>query len=408
MAVEFKLPELGENIESGDIVKWLVKPGDIVKQDQALLELETGKAVVEVPSSVSGKVLELLAQEGDKVNVGDPILTVEGEAAAETMPAKAKEKSTKKTTQPTSRPSENDGPGYAGAVPAAPVVKRIAREMGLDLSMIRGTGLGGRITIEDVQAFAVKRGGYAPGSASLPLPDFSRWGSVDAKPMSGVRRVTGQHLSHAWNTVPQVTQYDKADITHLEELRKRYAPRIEEAGGKLTMTAIAVKVIAAAVERFPQFNASVDTTNNAIIYKHYLNVGVAVDTEFGLLVPVIHDADKKNVRDVAVELTDLSARARSRKLDPSEMEGGCISISNLGSIGGTAFSPIVNWPEVAILGMSRSSTEPVWMSGRFEPRLMLPLSLTYDHRVIDGADAARFLRFVCESLEEPFVMALEG
>ena len=434
MAVEFKLPELGENIESGDIVKWLVKPGDVVKQDQPLLELETGKAVVEVPSSVSGKVLELLAQEGDKVNVGDPILTVEGKAASETAPAattapteetttRGKEKGAKKTAQPqpqpktpgaavervvpASRPAESGGNGST-AVPAAPVVKRIARELGLDLNVIRGTGPEGRITIEDLQAFAAKRGSYAPGSASLPLPDFSRWGGVDVKPMSGVRRLTAQHLSHAWNTVPQVTQFDKADITRLEELRHRYAPRVEEAGGKLTMTAIAVKVLTAAVERFPQFNASVDTTNNAIIYKHYLHVGVAVDTEFGLLVPVIRDADKKNVKEVAVELTDLSARARSRKLDPAEMEGGCISISNLGGIGGTAFSPIVNWPEVAILGMSRSSTEPVWMSGRFEPRLMLPLSLSYDHRVIDGADAARFLRFVCESLEEPFLLALEG
>lgn len=429
MAVEFKLPELGENIDSGDIVKWLVKPGDVVKLDQPLLELETGKAVVEVPSNVSGKVLKLLAQEGDKVNVGDAILTVDGNAASAAKspaPPKSKDQPAKATPTPEAprpapiaaeqkvaaapsspRPVESGGNGH-GTVPAAPVVKRIAREMGLDLATIRGSGPGGRITIEDVQAQAAKRGSYAPGSASLPLPDFSRWGNVDVKPMSNVRRVTAQHLSHAWNTIPQVTQFDKADITRLEGLRHQFASRVEEAGGKLTMTAIAVKVIAAAIERFPQFNASVDTTNNSIVYKHYLHVGVAVDTDAGLLVPVIRDADTKNVKDIAVELTDLSGRARSRKLDPSEMEGGCISISNLGGIGGTAFSPIVNWPEVAILGMSRSTTEPVWMFGRFEPRLILPLSLSYDHRVIDGADAARFLRFVCESLEEPFLLALEG
>ncbi len=439
MAVEFKLPELGENIDSGDIVKWLVKPGDVVKQDQPLLELETGKAVVEVPSNVSGKIVELLAQEGDKVNVGDPILTVDAADATATVaeakaPPKGKEKEKPAKTaapqetvttqmdrgKPAPQPAQPQVParepqpqtapsaGENGhAIPAAPVVKRIAREMGIDLSHLHGTGPGGRITIEDVQSYAAQRGG-APGRADVPLPDFSRWGDVEAKPMSSVRRLTAQHLAHAWNTIPQVTQYDKADITRLEELRKRFSARVEEAGGKLTMTAILVKVMAAALERFPQFNASVDTASNSIIYKHYMHVGVAVDTEAGLLVPVIRDVDKKNVREIAVELADVSARARERKLDLAEMEGGSISISNLGGIGGTAFSPIVNWPEVAILGVSKAAMEPVFTFGRFEPRLTLPLSLSYDHRVIDGADAARFLRFVCESLEEPFLLALEG
>ena len=446
MAVEFRLPELGENIDSGDIVKWLVKPGDVVKKDQPLLELETGKAVVEVPSSVSGKVIELLAQEGDKVNVGDAVLTVEGEASgeekaaapletAEKAPAKGKEKPKKSAereaesvpapakmdrVQPAPQPTEEKVAARAtqsqpqveergnGAVPAAPIVKRIAREMGIDLSHIRGSGPDGRITIEDVQSFAARRGGAAPAGAGLPLPDFSKWGGVEAKAMTNVRRITAQHLTHAWTTIPQVTQFDKADITRLEDLRKRYAPRVEEAGGKLTMTAILVKVLAAALEKFPQFSASVDSQKNEIIYKHYSHVGVAVDTEFGLIVPVIRDANKKNVREIAVELADLSDRARKRKLEIEEMEGGSISISNLGGIGGTAFSPIVNWPEVAILGVSRSAMEQVWMFNRFEARLMLPLSLSYDHRVIDGADAARFLRFVCESLEEPFLLALEG
>ena len=434
MAVEFKLPELGENIDSGDIVKWLVKPGDVVKQDQPLLELETGKAVVEVPSNVSGMVVELLAQEGDKVNVGDPILTVDATGsvvseAAEKVAPKGKEKGAKsaerdlakgeKITQqgPSAMPLQRERPapqpvpaaeGNGFAIHAAPVVKRIAREMGIDLTQMRGSGPGGRITIEDVQSFAVQRGGGAPGFAAVPLPDFSRWGIVESKPMSNVRRLTAQHLAHAWNTIPQVTQYDKADITQLEELRKRFSTRVEEAGGKLTMTAILVKVMAAVLERFPQFNASVDTNSNSIIYKHYMHVGVAVDTDAGLLVPVIRDVDKKNVREIAIELADVSARARERKLDLAEMEGGSISISNLGGIGGTAFSPIVNWPEVAILGVSKAAMDPVFNEGRFEPRLTLPLSLSYDHRVIDGADAARFLRFVCESLEEPFLLALEG
>lgn len=440
MPVEFKVPELGENIESGDIVKWLVKPGDVVKKDQPLLELETGKAVVEVPSSVSGKVVALLAQEGDKVNVGDAVLTIDAEAEAaeepaekkmteekaqEKAPPKPKEKAAKKTTQPepqpqqetalvaarapdSVRPPQESGNGLEGTIPAAPVVKRIARELAIDLSSVRGTGPEGRITIEDVQALASRRGGYGTAPAGAPLPDFSRWGEVEAKPMTAIRRLTAQHLSQAWSTAPQVTQYDKADIEHLEDLRKRYAPRVEEKGGKLTMTAIMVKVIASSLEQFPHFNVSVDLPGNTIIYKKYIHVGVAVDTEHGLLVPVIRDANRKNIEEISVELAGLSERARSRKLDPSELEGGSISISNLGGIGGTAFSPIVNWPEVAILGISRSAMEPVWTDGKFVPRLMLPLSLTYDHRAVDGADAARFLRFVCESLEEPFLLALEG
>jgi pyruvate dehydrogenase E2 component (dihydrolipoamide acetyltransferase) len=226
--------------------------------------------------------------------------------------------------------------------------------------------------------------------------------------MSSIRRVTAQHLSQAWQTVPQVTQFDKAEIEQVENLRTRYAPRVEEAGGKLTMTAFLVKVLAAALEQFPRFNVSVDLPANTIICKKYIHVGVAVDTEFGLLVPIIRDANRKNIQEIAVELTQLSERARKRQMNIEEMEGGSISISNLGGIGGTGFSPIVNWPEVAILGVCRAATEPVWMSNQFVPKLMLPLSLSYDHRAVDGADAARFLRFVCEALEEPFLMALEG
>ncbi len=226
--------------------------------------------------------------------------------------------------------------------------------------------------------------------------------------MSGIRLKTAEHLSQAWATVPQVTQFDKADITELEEHRKRFGEKVDAAGGKLTVTAILLKVISSALRAFPQFNASVDLARNEIIYKKYMNVGVAVDTDRGLLVPVIRDVDTKNIMQLSVELSQLAEKARNRKLTLEEMQGGCFTITNLGGIGGIAFSPIVNFPEVAILGISRSNLEPVYTNGNFEPRMMLPLSLSYDHRLIDGADAARFLRWVCQALQDPFLMALEG
>ena len=224
--------------------------------------------------------------------------------------------------------------------------------------------------------------------------------------MSNIRRKTAEHLSHAWNTIPHVTQHDRADITNLEALRKQYGPQAEKAGGKLTMTAIALKVIAAALKKFPQFNASADPSRNEIVYKKAIHIGVAADTERGLLVPVVRDVDRKGIFDLAAELAKASEKARAGKLSLDEMQGGGFTITNLGGIGGTSFTPIVNWPEVAILGISRGSQEPVWNGHAFEPRLMLPLSLSYDHRVIDGADAARFLRWVCEAFEQPFVLAL--
>jgi pyruvate dehydrogenase E2 component (dihydrolipoamide acetyltransferase) len=240
------------------------------------------------------------------------------------------------------------------------------------------------------------------------LPDFSKWGKIERVSMRAVRRKTAQHLRESWNTVPHVTQNDKADITELEQLRARFAPKAEEAGGKMTVTAIALKVCASALKVFPQFNASIDMGKQEIIYKQYINIGVAVDTDRGLLVPVIRDVDKKNIVELAAELTQLSNKARDKKLAPEDMEGGTFTITNLGGIGGTGFSPIVNHPEVAILGLSRSSMEPVWLNNKFEPRLVLPLSLSYDHRLIDGADAARFLRWVAEAFEQPFLLSVQG
>jgi pyruvate dehydrogenase E2 component (dihydrolipoamide acetyltransferase) len=241
-----------------------------------------------------------------------------------------------------------------------------------------------------------------------PLPDFSKWGEIEIEEMSKIRRKTAENMARAWVEIPTVTHHDEADITTLEGLRRRHAPRVKEAGGTLTWTAILLKVLAGALKRFPKLNASVDMVQHRIIYKKYVHVGVAVDTERGLLVPVIRDADRKNITDISVELDDLATRARSRKLRPDEMQGGGFSISNLGGIGGTAFTPIVSWPEVAILGASRAATQPRWTGDRFEPRLILPLSLSYDHRLVDGADAARFLRWIVEALEQPLLLALEG
>ncbi|HMH01297.1 MAG TPA: dihydrolipoyllysine-residue acetyltransferase [Terriglobales bacterium] len=459
---EFRLPELGENIEQGDLVRLMISPGAKISEGQAVMELETEKAVVEVPSSVSGVVKEVLVKQGEKVKVGQVIFTIEGDTQAQTQaakPAPADESQAKPETakpapedessgqhgarvtfqaaikaegkteeqalprdQPPSAPSGFAMPTQLGKVagtehrepvPAAPHVRRLARELGVDIHEVKGTGPGGRISEDDVKAHSkalLTAAVSAPGSpfAASPLPDFAKWGKIERVSMRGVRRKTAQHLLEAWTTIPHVTQQDKADITEIEHLRARFAAKAEEAGGKMTVTAIALKVCASALKVFPQFNASIDMAKEEIIYKQYINIGVAVDTDRGLLVPVIRDVDKKNIVELAVELTHLSKKARDKKLSPAEMEGGTFTITNLGGIGGTGFSPIVNSPEVAILGLSRSSTEPVWMNGKFEPRLVLPLSLSYDHRLIDGADAARFLRWIAEALEQPFLLSVQG
>jgi pyruvate dehydrogenase E2 component (dihydrolipoamide acetyltransferase) len=332
-------------------------------------------------------------------------------------------------------PAEPAAASEMPPAPAAPSVRRMARELGVDVNEVAGSGPSGRISIEDVKGHAKRlvsgasRGVTAGGSVSLP--DFTRWGDVERQPMRAVRRKTAEHLSAAWSTIPHVTQFDLADITSLEELRKKYAKQAEAAGGSLTVTAIAVKVVAAALRVFPQFNASVDMTAGEIVLKKFVNIGIAVDTDRGLLVPVIRDADQKNIIQLSVELAQLSEKARTRKISLDEMQGGCFSISNLGGIGGTYFTPIVNAPEVAILGISRARMEPVWRprlargaggergaaappsanyedDGAFVPRLMLPLSLSYDHRVVDGADGIRFLRWVAEALEQPFLLSLQG
>lgn len=472
MATEIKLPILGENVDSGVVVNLLVSEGDEVNEGQPVIELETEKATVEVPVSASGRVKEIRVKEGDTINVGQVILTLEegaGAAKAEekkpkpsTKPeqglketAEAQEKEVKAVAAPARVPraetratpraeeakkeapprreekAEKEEPPRAEPVrprpevrpkpeeareliAASPSVRRLARELGIDINEVAGSEPWGRVSEEDVRNYArsiilnVTRLRPAAQTVASALPDFSQWGDIERKPMSGIRRKTSLAMSEAWQMIPHVTHFDQADITELEELRERFGKKAEAAGGKLTITAIAIKVVASALKVFPQFNASVDAPAQEIIYKKYCNIGVAVDTDRGLLVPVIRDADKKNILELAVELTELSEKARNKKITIEEMQGGSFTITNLGGIGGLNFSPIINSPEVAILGVARAARQPVFVDGQIAPRLMLPLALSYDHRLIDGADAARFLRWVAEALQQPLLLALEG
>jgi len=453
-AAEFRLQELGENISEGDLVRLMIAPGAKVSEGQPVMELETDKAVVEVPSSVSGVVNEVKVKEGDKVKVGQLIFTLQGASPSKVDSTRSQNRPVEHVSgqhgarlafqaairaegkteeqalppdQPQARPAAFSMPLQLGKVagtehrepvPAAPHTRRLAREVGVDIYEVKGSGPGGRISEDDVKAHAKARLASLASAAQAPpraghfiapkLPDFAKWGKIERVSMRGVRRKTAEHLAESWNTIPHVTQHDRADITELEQLRARFAPKAEQAGGKMTVTAIALKVCAAALKVFPQFNATIDMEKEEIIYKQYIHIGVAADTDRGLLVPVIRDVDKKNIVELAVELSQLSQKARDKKITIADMEGGTFTITNLGGIGGTAFTPIVNHPEVAILGLSRSRTEPEWIGGKFEPRLILPLSLSYDHRLIDGADAARFLRWIAEAFEQPFLLSVQG
>ena len=453
-ATEFRLQELGENISEGDLVRLMIVPGAKVSEGQPVMELETDKAVVEVPSSVSGVVKDVKVKEGEKIKVGQVIFTLQSSALSQPDPVRPQSRPVEHVSgqhgarlafqaairaegkteeqalppdQPLPRPAAFSMPAQLGkvagtehreAIPAAPHTRRLAREIGVDIYEVKGTGPGGRIGEEDVKAYAKATLAAAATARQAParaghfvapqLPDFAKWGKIERVSMRGVRRKTAEHLAESWNTIPHVTQHDRADITELEHLRARFAPKAEQAGGKMTVTAIALKVCAAALKVFPQFNATIDMEKEEIIYKQYINIGVAADTDRGLLVPVIRDVDKKNIVELAVELSQLSQKARDKKITLADMEGGTFTITNLGGIGGTAFTPIVNHPEVAILGLSRSRMEPEWIAGKFEPRLILPLSLSYDHRLIDGADAARFLRWVAEAFEQPFLLSVQG
>ncbi|GAA6733555.1 2-oxo acid dehydrogenase subunit E2 [Thermus oshimai] len=417
--MELRLPELGDNVATATVVGVLVKEGDRVAPGQPVLELETDKAVMEVPAEAGGVVEKVLVKPGEEVKPGQPflVLQAEGEAPAPETPAqeeapKAEAPQRAEKAQPPAPPeAPSPAPPTEGRrlVPASPSVRRLARELGVDIYALRGTGLAGRITEEDVRRAA---GLAAPERATPaptrpPLPDFARFGPVRREAMSGVRKATLRSMAQAWAQVPMVTHFDEADITDLEALRKRYAPKAEERGFRLTPTAFLLKALALTLKAFPKFNASIDEEAQEIVYKDYIHIGVAVDTPHGLLVPVIRNVDQKGVFTLARELQEISERARARKLTPEEMQGGTFSLSNLGGIGGVGFTPIVNWPEVAILGVSRAQMKPVWNGEAFVPRLLMPFSLTYDHRLIDGAEAARFCRHLASLLEDPIGLALE-
>lgn len=428
--IEFKIPEVGENIESGSVVSIAVAVGDVVSKDQDLLELETDKATIPVPSSVDGTIKEILISEGDEVKIGQVVMKIDGEARqpSEEVGEVSSDSSDEsdghqeqpvQPTAPVPTPAPKSQPQPAAVakksneaipaqtdVPAAPSVRRLARELGIEVSLVPGTGPGGRISKEDVKAYAkfLITSPQAAGPVSKPLPDFSKFGSVKTEPMNKIRTVTAEHLSYCWQTIPHVTQFGKADITKLNDIRKEHST--EEA--PLTITPFIMKIMALALKEFPQFNASVDLENKQIVYKEFCHIGCAVDTDRGLLVPKIRDCDKKSVLEISAEIIEAAERARDKKTSLDELQGGSMTLTNLGGIYGTSFTPIVNWPEVAILGLSRGGYEPVWEEDKFAPRLFLPLSLSYDHRIIDGADGARFLKWVANAIETYFNDGIEG
>lgn len=433
MIKEVKVPEISENVESGEVLNVLVKQGDRVSADQPLVELETEKAAFEVPSPVAGQVAEVLIKQGDKVSVGQVIFKIETEPAAEKpqekkpepeekpaekkQPAKPAEKPQAEAKEPQPRPTwtepEPAEPKASQAAPAAPSVRQLARELGIDISRVRGTGPAGRISAEDVKEHARKLiAQCAPGAVTQPqpraksLPDFSKWGPIERQAASATRRKVAKTMSDAWTQVAHVTQHDEADITLLQEFIAEYSEPVKQSGGKLTVTSLMLKAVANALQTFPKLNASYDAEAAEIIYKKYIHLAVAVDTDRGLLVPVIRDADKKTIGQLSAELTELADKARNHKVTPDEMLGGTFTITNLGGIGGSFFTPIVYWPQVAILGISRAVRRPVYTDDGLQPRWMLPLSLSYDHRIVDGAEGLRFLRAVIQQLEKPFQLAL--
>ncbi|MGE3805193.1 MAG: dihydrolipoamide acetyltransferase family protein [Gemmataceae bacterium] len=453
MATEIKLPPLGENLEEGEVLDVKVSAGDTVAEGQALLEVEAEKSTVEVPAPRAGKIAEMLVKKGDVIQVGQVLCRLEeGNGAAlrtdgekvdadtrrrgdgekddaetrrrgdgekddaetrrrgdgEKDDAKTRRRGDKEKDEAKLEPAAPRAESVATkehVVPAGPATRGLARELGIDLHRVTGSARGGRVTIEDLKAFVrqlAKQSSDGVSVAAPALPDFSRWGPVEQHKLEPIRRRTAEAMARAWGQVAHVTQHDECDITELDAFRREAS----DERAKLTVTAFALKAAALALKKYPQFNSSLDLAGNLLVVKGYYHIGVAVDTERGLLVPVVRDVDQKGVRQLAVELAELAERARKQKLSADDMKGGTFTITNLGGIGGTAFTPIVNWPEVAILGMSRGKLQPVVRGGQVETRLMLPLSLSYDHRVIDGADAARFTRFLAELLEKPVRMLL--
>ena len=420
MAIEFKADNLGDGVKSGDVAAIMVAVGDTIDADQIVMEIETDKAVLPLGCPHAGTVSQILVKKGQTIKPGQPVLMIEpsgaaaaalknggtkaGAAAAVAAPKPAAPAVTTAPVVPKS-PLPASG-GRDLPLPAGPATRRLARELGLNLANIPGTGTGGRITLEDVARAAAGSGGGGR-VVEPPLPDFSQYGPVDRQAFSKLQKVSATNLSLAWQIIPHVTQHDLSDITETEAARKRFVETAPKGSPKVTMTALAMKAAVACLKEFPHFNASYDTSRSEVVLKRYYNIGVAVDTPNGLVVPVIRNVDQKSVMQLAAELTELAGKARDRKLQVSEMQGGTFTITNLGGVGGTAFTPIVNYPEVAILGMSRSQKQLQLIDGEISERLMLPLSLSYDHRVINGADAARFTVKLAAMLSDAFRLLIE-
>jgi len=419
--IEVRVPDIGD-YKDVEVIEVAVQPGDTVAVDATLVTLETEKATMDVPSSAAGVVRELKVSRGSRVSQGDVIALLEGEVAASKPPPQPSSAKAAEAARPSPQPSPTvvgegvrpapqtlptgaaDGAGFSAAH-ASPSIRRFARELGVDLAKVRGTGTKGRITEQDVKAH-VKRllteGAPAAGAAlpRVPQVDFAAFGPVERRPLSRIQKISGPRLHASWVNVPHVTQFDEADITEMEATRARLKDEATTRGIKLTPLAFVVRACVLALQAYPQFGASLDADAGELVIKKYAHIGFAADTPNGLVVPVVRDADRKDVFELARDLASLSEKARTGKLTAAEMQGGVFTISSLGGIGGTAFTPIINAPEVAILGVSRSAHRPVYENGAFVPRLMLPLSLSYDHRVIDGAAAVRFTTFLAKALAD--------
>ncbi|SRR5579875_574902 len=433
MAIEFKLPDLGEGIHEAEILEVKVKVGDQVKEDQPIFEVETDKAVVEIPCPVAGRVEQILVKKGDTVKVGTVMITFAGAApAAPEKPAAAEAARAPEEKRPApAAPERQAVPVQArageGPVPATPATRRLARELGVDLRQVPGSGPAGRVLADDVRAFAGRGAGgreeaprrFAEREPAEPftpqpitaepaeLPRFERWGQVERVPLRSLRRKIALSMTQSWTHIPRVSSFDEADITLLESLRQKHETQFLKNGGKLTLTVFALKAVVAALQQFPQFNSSLDESTGEIVLKHYYNIGVAVATNRGLIVPVVKDVNKKGIGALAAELQEMAQKTRDGKVELERLQGGTFTITNIGPIGGTGMVPMVNFPEAAILGMARSAQKPVVRNGAIEVRWILPLAISFDHRICDGAEAARFLRHVAELLEDPLQLLVE-
>lgn len=419
--MDVRVPRLAEGVESATVANILVSEGGRIEKDQVILELETEKAVGPIPSPAAGTVTKIHVKPGEEVAVGQVLISLaEAADAVEKVTGKRKDDQKgrakvaveREATQETVQPQAAEEYRYESrnglTPPASPSVVKIARELGIDLTRVRGSERGGRITLEDLRAYIkhLQRIAYAPRPAlekvERPAPkgiDFSRWGPIEKKRISSLRRTVGQRMRDSWSAIPHVTQFDEVDITDLLALRKKFAPGFEKKGARLTLTPFVMKALVTALKKQPAFNSSLDEASEEVVFKGYYHFGVAVDTEAGLIVPVVRDVDKKSMWDLAAELNRLVEKTRQRKISLDELQGSSFTISNQGGIGGAHFTPIINKPDVAVLGLGRAALKPVVRKGKVEARMMLPICLSYDHRVVDGADAVRFVNELVQALE---------